>query len=104
MTKKGKHTCKANFKGDSTYSSITKKYKTIYLKSGYNKKLSKHKGSCAFATNDLKVGNHKVVISAANKNYQASKKTFIKVTKSIKKRGPLLFLITGGKLKIYRGF
>lgn len=81
-----------------------KKYKTIYLKSGHNKKLSKYKGFCAFATNDLKVGKHKVIITAANKNYQASKKTFIKVTKSIKKGRSILLLITGGKLKIYSGF
>lgn len=81
-----------------------KKYKTIYLKSGYNKKLVKYKGFCAFMTNDLKVGKHKVVISSANKNYQASKTTSIKVTKSIKKDGPILIIVSGGKIKLYSGF
>lgn len=81
-----------------------KKYKTIYLTSGYNKKLSKYKGYCGFVTNDLKAGKHKVVITATNKNYQAKKTTSIKITKSIKKGGTILAIVNGGKLQVYTGF
>lgn len=75
-----------------------KKYKTIYLKSGSSK------GVCAFVTNVLKVGKHKVVITVVNKNYRASKTSSFKVTKSIKKKSPILVLLTGGKIEFYRGF
>jgi 5-hydroxyisourate hydrolase-like protein (transthyretin family) len=81
-----------------------KKYKTIYLKSGYNKKISKYKGFCAFATNALKVGKHKVVITSANKNYKLSKTTSFKITKAIKKYESILILVSGGKLYYYSGF
>ena len=81
-----------------------KKYKTVKLVSGSNKKITKNKGFCAFMTNDLSVGRHKVVIKVSSKNYVASKTAKVRITKSIKKDGSFLALYTRGKLKYCVGF
>ncbi len=80
-----------------------KKYKTIYLVTGKIKN-TKYNGYCGFATNALKLGKHKVVITSANKKYSVSKTSSLKVTKDMKKVQSILLIVSKGKLYQYRGF
>ena len=56
--------------------------KTVVLNT---KKFRKTKGAAGFATNDLKVGKHKVVIKPYSIKYKGSKKTSMTIKKSAKK-------------------
>ncbi len=80
-----------------------KKYKTIYLTTAKIKH-TKLRGYCAFATNALKVGKHKVVITSANKKYHVSKTSSFKITKGMKKDSSVLMIVSRGKLYQYSGF
>ena len=59
-----------------------KKYKTVILKT---KKAHGGNGVCAYATNQLSVGKHKVVITPVLLKYNGSKKVTMKIKKSAKK-------------------
>ena len=60
-----------------------KKFKTVTLKT---KKKGKFNGAMGFATNDLSVGKHKVVIVPASIKYSGSAKTSMIIKKAAKKR------------------
>ncbi len=77
-----------------------RKYKTIYLTSAKIKH-TKLRGYCAFSTNALKIGKHKVVITSANKKYYVSKTSSFKITKDMKKDPSFLFTVSKGKLYQY---
>ena len=60
-----------------------KKVKTVTLKT---KKKGKFNGAMGFATNELSVGKHKVVIVPASIKYSGSAKTTMIIKKAAKKK------------------
>lgn len=67
-----------------------KKYKTVTLKT---KKFNGLKGITGYATNQLSVGKHKVIIMPADFKYSGYKKTSMIIKKSAKKGSPLTIKI-----------
>ena len=74
-----------------------KKYKTVYLVSGYSKD-EKVDGTCGWMTNMLSKGSHKIIITTVNKNDRGYAKTKIVVKKLYKKSQRFSMVFSKGKL------